>query len=95
MIADIEKAEKELDFANRKIKQIEDLYRKTKVENEQLKSAKKGLVEDLNKLTAKRRDIENLQTTLVGIIQHSTSKKIDVEDLKSKLAESIRRDKYN
>lgn len=34
MIADIEKAEKELDFANRKIKQLEDVNRKLKVDND-------------------------------------------------------------
>ena len=60
MIADIERAEKELDFANRKLKQVEDLYRKTKVENEQLKNAKRSLQDDLNKLVSKRQDIENL-----------------------------------
>jgi hypothetical protein len=43
---------------------------------------------------AKRSDIENLQSTLMGIMQHSSSKKIDVADLKGKLAESVRRDKY-
>jgi hypothetical protein len=37
MIADIEKSEKELDFANRKIKQMDDVFRKVKHENEQLK----------------------------------------------------------
>lgn len=31
----------------------------------------------------------------MGIIQHSSSKKIDVDDLKVKLAESIRKNKYN
>merc|ERR1711865_1173131 len=65
-----------------------------KHENEQLKLQKRGLADDLQKLVNKRQDIENLQSTLVGIIQHSTSKKIDVDDLKGKLAESIRRDKY-
>ena len=44
---------------------------------------------------AKRQDIENLQTTLMGIMQHSTSKKIDVDDLKGKLAESLRKEKYS
>lgn len=57
--------------------------------------AKRGLSEDLQKLMAKREDIEKLQQTLMGIIQHSSSKKIDVDDLKSKLAESVRRDKYS
>jgi FtsZ-binding cell division protein ZapB len=60
MIADIERAEKELDFANRKIKQLDDVCKKLKMENEQLKNSKKGLAEDLQKLMAKRQDIENL-----------------------------------
>ena len=95
MIADIEKAEKELDFANRKIKQLEDVNRKLKVDNDQLKIAKRGIADDLSKLMAKRQDIENLQKTLMGIIQHSNSKKIDVDDLKGRLADSVRRDKYS
>jgi hypothetical protein len=37
MIADIERAEKELDFATRKIKQIDEINKKLKNENEQLK----------------------------------------------------------
>lgn len=89
MMADIERAEKELDFANRKIKQFEDVVKKLKVENEQLKTAKRGLAEDLQKLMAKRSDIENLQTTLMGIM--SSTKKIDVDDLKLKLADSVRK----
>lgn len=64
MIADIEKAEKELDFANRKIKQLEDINRKLKSDNDQLKMAKRGIAEDLQKLMNKRQDIENLQKTL-------------------------------
>lgn len=60
MIADIEKAEKELDFANRKIKQLEDVNRKLKNDNDQLKIAKRGIADDLSKLMAKRQDIENL-----------------------------------
>ena len=95
MIADIERAEKELDFANRKIKQLDDVCKKYKMENESLKNQKRGLADDLQKLVNKRQDIENLQATLMGVIQHSTSKKIDVDDLKKKLAESVRRDKYN
>ena len=89
MMADIERAEKELDFANRKIKQFEDVVKKLKMENEQLKNAKKGLAEDLQKLMAKRSDIENLQTTLMWIM--SSTKKIDVDDLKVKLADSVRK----
>ncbi len=96
MIADIERAEKEVDFAQRKIKQLEDALRKMKVENEHLKQAKRALADDLHKLTSKKQDIENLQTTLMGIIQHSSAKKIDVDDLKSKLAETVRRgDSYS
>ena len=60
MIADIERAEKELDFANRKIKQLDDVSKKLRHENEQLKQSKRGLAEDLQKLMAKRSDIENL-----------------------------------
>ena len=37
MIADIEKSERELDFAQRKIKSLEDQVRKLRVENDQLK----------------------------------------------------------
>lgn len=95
MIADIERAEKELDFANRKIKQLDDVCKKFKHENESLKQSKRGLADDLQKLMAKRQDIENLQSTLMGIMQHSTSKKIDVDDLKGRLAEQLRRDKYS
>ena len=94
-IADIEQAEKKLDFANRKIKQMEDNQKKLRIENEQLKAAKRGLSDDLQKLVAKRQDIESLQTTLMGILQHSSSKKIDIDDLKAKLAEGVRRDKYS
>eukprot|EP00352_Strombidinopsis_acuminata_P004275 CAMPEP_0176385084 /NCGR_PEP_ID=MMETSP0126-20121128/34846_1 /TAXON_ID=141414 ORGANISM="Strombidinopsis acuminatum, Strain SPMC142" /NCGR_SAMPLE_ID=MMETSP0126 /ASSEMBLY_ACC=CAM_ASM_000229 /LENGTH=68 /DNA_ID=CAMNT_0017751191 /DNA_START=2171 /DNA_END=2377 /DNA_ORIENTATION=+ len=68
MLADIERTEKELEFANRKIKQVEDTLKKTRHENEQLKLSKKGLNDDLQKLLARRQDIENLQTTLMGII---------------------------
>lgn len=60
MMADIERAEKELDFANRKIKQLDDVCKKYKMENEQLKNAKRGLADDLQKLVSKRQDIENL-----------------------------------
>jgi len=94
ILADIEKAEKELNFAQKKIKQLEDQLRKYKTENDQLKLQKKGLNDDLQKLLARRQDIENLQTTLSGIIMHSSSKKIDVDELKMKLADSIRSNRY-
>jgi len=60
MIADIERAEKELDFATRKIKQLDDALKKVRHENESLKQSKRGLNEDLQKLMSKRQDIENL-----------------------------------
>lgn len=94
MLADIERTEKELEFANRKIKQVEDTLKKTRHENEQLKLSKKGLNDDLQKLLARRQDIENLQTTLMGIIQNSTQRKIDIDDLKMQLASNIRQNKF-
>jgi hypothetical protein len=42
---------------------------------------------------SRRQDIENLYTTLQGVIQHSSAKKIDVDELKHKLADSIRQTK--
>lgn len=47
MIADIEKSERELDFAQRKIKSLEDMVRKLKVENDHLKMSKKNMQTDL------------------------------------------------
>lgn len=64
--------------------------RKMKIENEQLRTSKKGLNDDLQKLLARRADIENLRTTLIGLIQNSTNRKIDVDDLKMQLASSMR-----
>lgn len=95
MVADIERAEKELEFANRKIKQLDDVVKKLKVENESLKNAKRGLAEDLQKLMQKRQDIENLQTTLMGIMSQSGNKKIDVDELKAKLVQGVKKDKYS
>lgn len=93
MIADIEKAEKELDFAQRKIKQLEETLRKVRHENEQLKLAKRGLTEDLQRLNGRKQEIDNLHNVLIGIINHSTSRKIDVDDLRNKLAEGMKRDR--
>lgn len=90
LLADVERSEKELDHAQRKIKQQDEIVKKLKLENESLKQAKKALSDDLLKLLARRQDIENLQTTLVGLIQNSTNRKIDVDDLKTKLADSVR-----
>ena len=93
MIADIEKAEKELDFAQRKIKQLEEALRKVRHENDQLKLAKRGLTEDLQRLNGRKQEIDNLHNVLIGIINHSTSRKIDVDDLRNKLAEGMKRDR--
>lgn len=95
MIADIEKAEKELDFAQRKIKQLEEALRKVRHENDQLKLAKRGLSEDLQRLNGRKQEIDNLHNVLIGIINHSTSRKIDVDDLKNKLAEGMKRDRQS
>ena len=94
MLADIERAEKELDFANRKIKQLEEAGRKVHNENEQLRLQKKALNDDLQKLLARRTDIENLQNTLTGIIRNSSNRKIDIDELKSSLATTLRKNKY-
>ena len=64
ILADIEKAEKELAYAQKKIRQLEDTIKHMKHENDQLKLSKKGISDDLQKLLARRQDIENLQATL-------------------------------
>ena len=64
MIADIERSEKELNFAQKKIKTLEETLKKMKHENDQLKLQKKGLSDDLQKLINRRQDIENLYSTL-------------------------------
>ena len=68
----MERAEKELDYAHRTVKKLQEDLKKAKQEIEQLRLSKKGLNDDLQKLLARRQDIENLQTTLVGLIQNST-----------------------
>lgn len=68
LLADVERSEKELDHAQRKIKQLDESLKKLRMENEHLRNSKKALNDDLQKLLARRQDIENLQTTLVGLI---------------------------
>ena len=82
ILADIERAEKELDFANRKINQLDQNLKRSKHENEQLKVQKARINEDLQRLMAKRGEIESLQTALMGVIRHSSNKKIDIDELK-------------
>ncbi|CDW86764.1 UNKNOWN [Stylonychia lemnae] len=102
MMADLEKSERELQFASKKIKKLEEEIKRLNKDNDALVQVsqfyinqcllqqKKGLADDLQKLMAKRQDIENLQTALQGIISHSSNRKIDVDELKHKLADSIR-----
>ena len=47
MMADIERAEKELEFANRKIKQLDASIKKLKHENESLRLSKSKINDDL------------------------------------------------
>lgn len=47
MLQDIERAERELEHANRKIKQTEEAMKKLKAENEALRNSKKNLNDDL------------------------------------------------
>ena len=54
LLADVERSEKELDHAQRKIKQVEESMKKLRLENEHLRNAKKALNEDLQKLLARR-----------------------------------------
>lgn len=75
MIADIEKSERELDFAQRKIKSLEDQVRKLKVENDQLKMKHRNMQTDLSSLTQKRSEIDNLHKVLNGIISNPQTKK--------------------
>jgi len=65
MMKDIEKAEKELFMAQKKMQQQEETIHKLKKEVEAVRIQKKGLDSDLQQLIARREDIEQLQTTLV------------------------------
>lgn len=47
MMKDIERAEKELDFAKRKANQLDSQLKKLKIENEQLKASKASINDDL------------------------------------------------
>ena len=60
MIADVERAEKELLSSNKRVKKMDEEITKLRKENDALKLAKKGLQGDLEKLLQKRQDIENL-----------------------------------
>ena len=48
------------------------------------------MAEDLQKLMARRQEIENLQATLQGVIMQS-GKKIDVDELKSRIVDGVKK----
>ena len=60
ILADIQRTEKELDMTKKHARDLEEKIKKFRMENEQLKQSKKALNEDLQKLLARRADIEQL-----------------------------------
>ena len=60
IMADVERAERDLAISNKKIKALEDELKRSKKEVESLAIQKRGLQDDLQKLLAKRGEIENL-----------------------------------
>lgn len=58
ILADIQRTEKELDMTKKHARDLEEKIKKFRMENEQLKQSKKALNEDLQKLLARRADIE-------------------------------------
>ena len=88
LMADIEKGEKDLNMAFKRLGTKEEEIAALKEENKALKMAVNKLQEDLSKLMNKRKELDNLQTTLMDIIKGSSTKKISVDVLKSKLSES-------
>ena len=94
ILADIERAEKELEFANRKINQLDQSLKRCKHENEKLKAQKAHINDDLQRLLAKRSEIESLQTALMGVIRHSSNRKIDIDELRSMLATQLKAAKH-
>lgn len=63
-MADVERAEREIGVANKRIKLMEEELKKARKEIENLMIQKRGLSEDLQRLISKRQEIENLQATL-------------------------------
>lgn len=60
VLNDLAAAEKKMDYAERKIKTLEDQLRKASHENNQLKLAKKSMQDDLQKIGARRQEIDSL-----------------------------------
>lgn len=94
LMADIEKGEKDLNAAFKRLRSKEEEIKQLKDENKSLKMAVNSLQEELHKLTNKRRELDNLQSTLMNIIKGSTTKKISIDFLKTKLTESKRDNKF-
>jgi chromosome segregation ATPase len=91
IMADVERAERELGLANKRIKLMEDELKKARKEIENLMIQKRGLSEDLQRLISKRQEIENLQATLQSVIMQSGSKKtIDVEELRQRIVDGVK-----
>lgn len=90
LMADIEKGEKDLNMAFKRLSTKDEEIAALKEENKALKIAVNNLQDDLRKLMNKRKELDSLQTTLMDIIKGSSTKKISVDLLKSKLSESKR-----
>lgn len=88
LMADIEKGEKDLNMAFKRLRTKEEEIKQLQEENKALKLAVNNLQDSLQKLANKRRQLDSLQNTLMNIIKGSTSKNISVDFLKSKLQES-------
>ena len=91
IMADVERAERELGVANKRVKLLEDELRKARKEIENLMIQKRGLSEDLQRLIAKRQEIENLQATLQSVIMQTGNKRtIDVEELRQRIVDGVK-----
>ena len=69
---------------------MDQQLKRSKQECEQLKTQKARINDDLQRLLAKRGEIENLQTALMGVIRHSSNRKIDIEELRQLLAAQLK-----
>lgn len=94
LMADIEKGEKDLNSAFKRLRTKEDEINSLREENKALKIAVNKLQDDLSKLLNKRKQLDNLQSTLMSIVKGSSTKKISVDYLRNKLAESKRENKF-
>lgn len=95
LMADIEKGEKDLNSAFKRLRTKEDDIKYLTEENKALKMAVNSLQEDLQKLSNKKKQLDNLQSTLMNVIKGSSSKNISVDFLNTKLKESKRDTKFS